>query len=164
MQDLKYIKYFKNYLAEQDMSTDDAGLPAAAPKSEDYYFLFLDEDQRGEYKYPDGSSTSAIQSYQISQADLNKWLDSNVTSHDKNELSDNAIKVKKDTLKEYIAGDKNQLSPEDKHYAHKFKNSVLSDQLAKKAGNVDVIFSKDKNEPTTDAFNTTFIILPVKND
>lgn len=167
MGDLKHLKYYQKYIKEQaEQMVDDEGNPIAAfsPPEDTYSFLFIDEEDIGNYKYPDGSSYSSYPTFEISKSDLEDWLNSNVVSDDDNQMSENAMKVKKENLMDYVAGKKSNLSPEDREFMYKFKNNVLADVIAKKIYDTDVTFSNKDQEPSTESFNTTFIILPVKND
>jgi hypothetical protein len=164
MHSFKYLKKYQTYIKEQAEAPVDAdGNPImAAPPVDVYSFLFIEEGETGDYKYPDGSSVKSYPTFEISKDDLEQWLSSNVISTDDEQLSPDAIDVRKKNLLDYISGTRSNLSPNDKEMLYKFKNNVLSDIVAKKTIQTDVIFSRGENTPTTDAFNVTFIILPEK--
>lgn len=164
MTELKHLKYYKNYIAEQVGGFDEEGNPIApAPVEKVFSFLFLDDNESGEYVYPDGSSTTSHETYSISETELKNWLESNIVSDENNDkFSDNAIKVKKKNLLNYISGNKNNISPEDKEFLYKFKSNVLSEIVGKKTHSVDIIFPKGGGIPSSDSFATTFITLPKK--
>lgn len=165
MSNLKHLKYFKNYIVEQmEGQFDEEGNPIApAPVDNIHSFLFLGENEDGDYKYPDGSSAKSIQTFEIAESDLKKWLDSNVVANkSEDSLSENAIKVKKNNLLDYISGSKTGLSPDDMDYINKFKNNVVANIIGKRSHSIDVIFPKGGGVPSTDSFTTTFIILPSK--
>jgi hypothetical protein len=153
------------YIKEQmEGQFDEDGNPIApAPVDNIYSFLFLEEDETGDYSYPDGSSTKSIQTYTVVESELKDWLESNIVSDEKNnQFTDNAIKVKKKNLMDYISGNKSNLSPEDREFVYKFKNNVISEIVGKPARKIDVIFPKGGGIPSTNSFSTTFIILPPK--
>lgn len=162
MYSFKHLKKYQTYIKEQAEALVDAdGNPIApAPQREVFSFLFIDEGDVGDYKYPDGSSVKSYPTYEIAKDDLEKWLNSNVISTDDEQLSQTAIDVRKENILNYIEGTRANLSPDDKNILNKFKNNVLSEIVANKVNQTDVIFSNKNNEPSTEAFSTTFIILP----
>ena len=156
IQDLKYIKYYKNYLIEQEM---DEEMPVqAAPKDPIYSFLFIDKDDTGTYKYPDGSSTSNYTTYTITKSELDKWINSNISALKDKDLSDNSARIKRDSIFDYITGNKNQVTPDDKAIIRSFRNNVISELIGKKTKDTEITFpSKKENGPLTDEMEVTFI-------
>lgn len=162
---LKYLKNYSRYIVEQDMAmpADPAAAGGAAPPAQaKYNFIFIPDGEKGTRKYPDGSSYEIFPSYEIAEADLDKWLDTNIVSSKEKELADSAIKVKKTTIKDFIAGKKDKISPEDVGFIEKFKNSVSSDMKGTKKDDVEVIFSQTDGIPYTNDLDVTFIIIPKK--
>lgn len=163
-----YIRNYKdwNKLNEQDMAADpmaagaDGATPQAPPKEKKFTFIFIEDGEEGDYKYPDGSSSKRFPTYEISQTNLDKWLDKNVK--DKG-LSKSAADVKKKALMDYIGGTKGGVSPNDKDFIDQFKNSVTAEAEGKKVQDTEVVFSPGDKHPTTDAIEVTFIMVP-KND
>lgn len=161
--DLKHLKYFSNYIAEQDFSEDPIaaeGEKSVAPKEPIYSFIFIDKDDDGSYTYPDGSSSRRYDTYEIKKLDLNNWIDKNITVNDG--LSKSAVDVKRKAFLDYISGVKSSLAPDDKKYIEKFKNSVKTEVIAKQIQDTEVIFSNKDKRPTTDSVDVTFITLPEK--
>lgn len=156
---LKFVKNYKTYLAEQDFSDfqEPGQQPAPAPKVNVYTFLFIDtkEDKKSGYKYPDGSFSKMYSTYEISEKDLTDWIDDRLKA---DKMSDNEIKVKSKSLKEYISGDKPNVSPDVKEIVNKFKNEVQSDMCGTKVEDTEVIFSSD-GVPTTNSIDVTFLEL-----
>lgn len=160
MQNLKYIKYFKNYIAEQDfgaMEDPMAAAAQAAPVEKIHAFIFIEDGDEGDYTYPDGSSSKRYPTYEITETDLNKWLDK---LFDGEELAKSAADVKKQALKEYIIGEKSGVTPDDKKYVEKFKNAVETEIEGSKKEDTEVLFHPDEDVPTTDSIEVTFITTP----
>lgn len=53
----KYLKNFNSYIYEQDMMGMDQ--PASAPKEIKYTFIFIEEGDEGDDRYPDGLKISS---------------------------------------------------------------------------------------------------------
>jgi hypothetical protein len=157
---LKHLKYFSNYITEQDFSgamPGEGAAPAPAPIPV-YTVLFIEKgDEGGDYTYPDGSSSKRYSTYQIKRDELEKWLES--TINDSSGLSKSAIKVKRDSLHDYIAGIKSSVTPDDKEYVGKFKNSIQTGMEGRKTQDTEVIFSNKEKIPTTDDIEVTFITI-----
>lgn len=160
---LKYLKNYSKYIVEQDMAVPaDPAAAGGAPPQTKYNFIFIPEGEKGTRKYPDGSSYEIFTSYEIAEADLDKWLDTNIVSSKEKELADSAIKVKKSSIKDFIAGKKDKISPDDIGFIEKFKNSVSSDMKGTKKDDIEVIFSQSDGIPYTNDLDVTFIIIPKK--
>jgi hypothetical protein len=156
MKNLRHIKYYSNYIAEQDFGAD--GQPVApAPVDPVYSFIFIEEGDKGDYSFPNGSSSKSYPSYELSQKDLDKWLNQAFNNSD---YSKSESDIKKNSLKEYIIGTKKSVTPELKDIVEKFKNAVVSDIIGQKIQNTEVIFNEDDDIPTTDSIEVTFIITP----
>jgi hypothetical protein len=162
MNNLRYIKRFKNYIAEQGFSelsdpSMEGGQQALTPKSKEYSFIFIDKDsdKKDGYKYPDGSSSKNFNTYKISEKDLDDWIKSALSSDD---MSKNEINIKSKALKEYISGKKSNVSPDLKKVLDKFKNEVASDMHGTKVEDTEVVFSNE-GDPLTNSIEITFIEL-----
>jgi len=156
---LKHIKYFSNYIAEQDFGGEVPadGAVAAAPVEPIYPVLFIEEGNEGsDYTYPDGSSSKRYNTYKIRKADLEEWIDSNITE-DSTKLSKNAVDVKRIAIFDYIAGTKDSVTPEDKKHIIKFKNAIQTGMIGKQTQDTEVVFSPKDKVPTTDSVEVTFI-------
>lgn len=158
---LKFIKFFSNYIAEQELDDSLGGEGSVAkPKEQVYSFLFIEEGENGDYRYPDGSSSKRFPTYQISKPGLDKWLDTNIKSADS---SESAAKVKRKSISEYVEGKKVSITPDDKEIIIKFKNSVITRMIGKKIQDTEVVFPNgDGKNPSTDEIDVTFIIIPKK--
>jgi hypothetical protein len=160
VQKLKHLKYFSNYIAEQDFAADvpvDGATPA--PQKEPIYsVLFIEKgDEGGDYTYPDGSSSKRYSTYQIRKDELTKWVDKNVVEKE-GVLSKSAVKVKKESLIDYISGIKDNVTPDDKEFVEKFKNAIQTGMEGKQIQDTEVIFSPKHKVPSTDSVDVTFII------
>lgn len=158
---LKHLKYFSNYIAEQDISAPmpgDEGTPAStAPTEPVFSVLFIEEGNEGtDYTYPDGSSSKRYNTYSIKKADLEKWIEKTITE-DTTKLSKNAVEVKRNALFDYIAGIKDSVTPDDKKFVEKFKNAIQTGMKGKQIQDTYVTFSPKRKEPTTDSVEVTFI-------
>jgi hypothetical protein len=156
---LKHLKYFSNYIAEQDFGGEmpaEGAAPAPAPEPI-YSVLFIEEgDEGGDYTYPDGSSSKRYSTYTIKKAELEKWLETTI-DEESSGLSKSAVGVKRDALHDYIAGLKDSVTPDDKEYVEKFKHSIQTGMEGKQTQDTEVIFSPKEKIPTTDEVEVTFI-------
>lgn len=153
---LKHIKYFSNYIAEQDFAGE-VPAAAAAPVEPIYSVLFIEEGNEGsDYTFPDGSSSKRYNTFTIRKADLEDWIDSNVTE-ESTKLSKSAVKVKREAIFDYISGVKDSVTPDDKKHIIKFKNAIQTGMIGKKTQDTEVVFSPKDKVPTTDAVEVTFI-------
>ena len=161
---LKYLKYFKSYIAEQDFTADTAadGNVSAAPKEPIFSFIFLVDDDKNkpDYTYPDGSSAKTYSTYEIKKQDLDIWITDNIVEGEG--LAKSAVKVKRKAFLEFISGVKSSVTPDDKQYVEKFKNAVVTGSEGKKIQDTEVIFSPKEDKPSTDSVDVTFIRLPKK--
>jgi hypothetical protein len=162
MNNLRHIKRFKNYIAEQEFSefsdpSMEGGQQAPKPKSKEYSFIFIDKDsdKKDGYRYPDGSFSKNFNTYKISEKDLDDWITSALSSDD---MSKNEVSVKSKALKEYIAGKKPNVSPDLKKVLDKFKNEITSDMHGTKVEDTEVVFS-NQGDPSTNSIEITFIEL-----
>ena len=162
MNNLRYIKRFKNYLLEQEFADfADTGASGESqppkPAEKEYSFIFIDKDKdiKNGYRYPDGSFSKLYNSYKISEKDLDNWIK---TSFKSDNMSKNEINVKSKALKSYISGEKSNVSPELKAILDKFKNEVQSGMQAKQVEDTEVVFSSN-GDPSTNSIEITFIEL-----
>lgn len=159
--DLKHLKYFSNYIAEQDMAAMPAegAAPAAPPAEPIYPVLFIEEGNEGsDYTYPDGSTSKRYSTYVIRKTDLEKWIDKAV-GEDSTGLSKSAVDVKRISIFDYIAGIKDSVTPDDKQFIEKFKNAIQTGMEGKQTQDTEVVFSAKEKEPSTDSVDVTFITI-----
>jgi hypothetical protein len=156
MDDLRHIKYYKEYINEQ-VFPEEGAVSSAAPVEEIYSFIFIEDGDDGDYSYPDGSSSKRYPTYQISKKDLTDWVDKAIKTDD---FSKSEGKVSKDSIIEYVIGEKSSITPKSKEIIEKFKNACISDIAGKKIEDTEVMFHPDQDVPTTDSIDVTFIITP----
>lgn len=156
MKNLRHVKYYSRYIAEQEFGAE--GLPVApAPVDPVYSFIFIEEGDKGDYFFPNGSSSKSYPSYELSKKDLEEWLTKTFNNSD---YSKSESDIKKKSVEDYITGIKKSITPELKDIIEKFKNTVVSDIIGTKIQNTEVIFHEDDEIPTTDSIEVTFIITP----
>lgn len=159
---MKYLKRFITFINEQDMGMGDPNAPgAAAPKPDKYKFIFIEDGETGDDKFPDGTSAKKYPSYEISKDDLDKWLTSNIISTKDLELSDALIDVKKKAISKYISGEKSSLPPDSKVLIDKFRKQVVGDQIGEKLNDIEVTFYDPKTYGCEEV-DITFVIIPKK--
>ena len=161
---MKYLKGFITFVNEQDMGMgmgDPNAAGAAVPKPNKYKFIFIEDGEVGDEKYPDGTSSKKYASYEISKDDLDKWLSSNIISTKELELSDAVIDVKKKAISKYISGEKSILPPDSKGLIDKFRKQVIGDQIGEKLNDIDVTFYDSKTYGCEEV-EITFVIIPKK--
>ena len=156
MKSLKHLHDYKAFLNEQ---MEDPAAAPAPPKEEEYKCIFIKKGERGDYKYPDGSSSKNYTTYKVSQSELNDWLNTNVKGTKDKEIADSVLKIKKDAMMEYIAGLKDGISPDNKDYIESFRKACVGHQVGSQIESIEVIFSPKDNNPTTDVLDVTFILV-----
>ena len=154
----KHITPYSKFLAEQDLTT--LGLPAgpAAPKKEKRHsFIFLDELSGLKRKrYPDGSVSMDFPVFSMTDSDLDKWAKTNISSTEKNNMTDSVIELRRSNVADIVRGDKLNVSNEDVPFLERLKNSLSTDISGRREPYVSIIFTHD-GIPTTDDINITFI-------
>jgi hypothetical protein len=158
---LKHIKYFSNYIAEQDMGADmpmDGEAQPAAPIEPIYTVLFIEGDKKADYTYPDGSTAKRYSTYTIKKENLDQWINTNIDEQSTG-LAKSAVDVKRKAMFEYISGIKDSVTPEDKKFVEKFKNAIQSGMEGKQTQDTEVIFSPGDKVPSTDSIDVTFITI-----
>jgi len=153
--DLKHLKYFSNYIAEQDLGEEGAAAPIPEPI---YSVLFIEEGDEGDYTFPDGSSSKRYVTYEIIKPDLVRWLETTIDTKSSG-LSKDAVEIKRKSLLDYIAGVRDSVTPDDKEYVNKFKNAIQAGLEGTKTQDSEVIFSPKHKIPTTDVVDVTFITI-----
>ena len=157
---LKHLKYFSNYIAEQDFGGDmqaDGAASVAAPADPIYPVLFIEEGNEGsDYTYPDGTTSKRYSTYVIKKADLEKWINKAIST-DSTDLSKSAVDVKRIAIFDYIAGIKDSVTPDDKKFIKKFKNAIHTGMEGKQIQDTEVMFSPHDKSPSTDSVDVTFI-------
>lgn len=158
---MKHVKRFITFVNEQDMMGGDPNAAAAAPKVDKYKFIFMEDGEEGDHRYPDGTSSKKYPTFEISKDDLDKWLTSNIISTKELKLSDSLIDVKKKAISKYIGGDKPTLPPDSKILLDKFRKQVVNDQIGTKLSDIEVTFYGDGKFGSEDV-EVTFVIIPKK--
>ena len=162
MATLKYLASYQTYINEQAMGMDPMAAAPAPPKEEEYSYVFIKDGEPGTYKYPDGSTSKNFSTYKTSQSELDEWLDKNIISKKDEGIGDSILKVRKDSVKEYIIGLNDSISPDNKGYVESFKNASKASQIGTQIQDTEIIFSPKTNVPTTDVLDVTFIVLSKK--
>lgn len=158
---MKHLKNYKQYLVEQEMPPapgDPAAAGAAKPPKE-YLFTFVgdsEDDGIRRRKYPDGSVVIEYPTYSTTEADLDTWIKSNVTSTEKQKHTGPDLEIKKKNLMNIVKGKRSNASDTDLTFIEKLKNAVKTDVFGNKEAVIEVVFTKD-GIPTTNAINITFI-------
>lgn len=155
---LKYIKDYGDYIYEQDMMGMDYE-PNTAPKPVNHTFIFIEEGETGDHTFPDGTSVKSYPTYVISKDDLNEWVDKNIIPS-KEEKGLKALDIKRNSVREYLTGESNTITPDNKQYLTIFKNQVRTGQIGEKIGETEVVFYPEENQYGTDKVDVTFIITP----
>jgi hypothetical protein len=159
---MKHVKRYITFVNEQDMMGGDPNAEAApAPKIDKYKFIFIEDGEQGDHRYPDGSSSKKYASFEVSKDDLDKWLSSNIISTKELKLSDSLIDVKKKAIFKYIAGEKSVLPPDSKILIDKFRKQVVNDQIGDKLKDIEVTFFSDGTFGCEEV-DATFVIIPKK--
>ena len=161
MQELKHLRYFDNYIYEQDMMGGAEGA-AAAPKEINYLFVFIEEGDSGDHRYPDGSSSKTYPTYSISKTGLNDWITANVKDIGEDKTAQSTIDIKRDAVSDYIAGRTSTITPDHKQFLITFKNQVKAERIGERVGDTEVTFYPEENSYGTDKIDVTFIIVPKK--
>jgi len=160
---MKHLKKYLTFIYEQDMMgmEGDPNAQPQAPKEGRYKFIFIEDGSAGDHVYPNGTSSSQYQSYEISESDLKKWLDSNIISKKEEDIADSALKIKRDNVYKYISGEKSAVPPDSSKYLDTFSNQVKGGQTGEKMKEIEVTFYKN-DDIGTDEIDITFITIPKK--
>lgn len=162
---MKHLKNYKQYIVEQalppapGMPGDPNAPGAAVAPAKEYLFAFIgDKGDEGirRRKYPDGSVIIEYPTFAATEADLEGWVKSNVTSTEKQKHTESDLELKKKNLINIIKGHRSNISDSDMTFIEKLKNAVTTDVFGKKHTPIEVVFNHD-GEPTTSAINVTFV-------
>ena len=118
----------------------DPNAPAPTAGASVFKVVFLDSAKPWHSKYADGGGVKRYKEYEISQADLDKWV------------TDSKLDANKDDLSQAISG-KKQI---DKNLFDKLKAAATSNKLGKDRGDVDVDYDT-KQIPSTAKLDLVFI-------
>lgn len=146
MKILKFTDFSKIYEADE-MGMDSlvpgeapAGAPEA-PNSKKYTFVFIDADKGWAAEYPTGGGIKKYKRYEVSDADLTKWLESV-------KLTDKA-----DDFKDALTGEKDF----EKKEFYQFKQALRDKTLDyKELGDLDVEYDENM-VPYTNDIDVTFL-------
>ena len=158
---LKFIKSYSDMILEQELDADGMPLPPE-PEEKLFTYLFIKKDESGKKKYPDGSSSTIFDTYEITDTDLKTWLEQNVTNINGSDLSEPEADIKRKTLYDYFSGKKNNVSSKDQPYIKRFKTATETELIAKEVSGTEVYFSKKENDPSTEVVDATFITIENK--
>jgi hypothetical protein len=152
---LKFVYSYTDFLNEQ--AVDEEGMPLPEPVETKFRYAFLKKGQEGSKKYPDGSSSTIFDTFEIKENDLKLWLEQNVTNLEGTDLNDNEASVKRKTLYDYFSGKKNNVQDADQPYIKRFKTATETELIAKRVDDTEVYFAKKTKVPTTEMVDVTFI-------
>lgn len=146
MKILKFTDFSKIYEADE-MGMDSlvpgeapAGAPEA-PNSKKYVFIFIDADKGWAAEYPTGGGIKKYKRYEVSDADLTKWLE------------DSKLSDKAQEFKEALTGEKDF----EKKEFYQFKQALRDKSLHfKELGDLDVEYDEHM-VPYTNDIDVTFL-------
>jgi hypothetical protein len=118
----------------------DPNAPAPTAGASVFKVVFLDSEKPWHSKYADGGGVKRYKEYEISQADLDKWI------------TDSKLDANKDALSQAIGGK----NPIEKTLFDKLKAAANSNKLGKDRGDVDVDYDT-KQIPSTAKLDLIFV-------
>lgn len=158
---MKHLKRYLTFINEQDMMGMDPSQAPATPTDNKYKFIFMGKDEEGDNRYPNGTSSKKYQSYEILKSDLDSWIDSNIISKKDKELTDAALKIKKEAITDYIKGEKDNIPPDSLEFISNFMNQVKNQTIGSKLKDIEITFFEDGSYGS-DEVDITIIITPEK--
>ncbi len=156
---MKYLKRYLTFINEQDMMGMEPS--GAAPTVDRYKFIFMEDGEDGDHKYPNGTSSKKYQSYEISKPDLDSWIESNIISTKDNKITDATLKIKKEAISEYIKGNKLNIPPDSMTFIDKFSNQIKNQTVGEKMRDIEVTFFEN-GELGSDEVDITVVYLAKK--
>lgn len=118
----------------------DPNAPVAAAPSSTVKFVMLDSDRDWHSTYDDGGGVKRFTEYELETGDLEKWIDQNGLSADKEQI-----------LQSFQGKKAMPQSAYDK-----LKKSLRGDSIGKDRGDIDIEYD-DKKIPSTSDLNVVFI-------
>jgi hypothetical protein len=118
----------------------DPNAPTPTAGASVFKVVFLDSEKPWHSKYADGGGVKRYKEYEISQADLDKWI------------TDSKLDANKDALSQAIGGK----NPIEKTLFDKLKAAANSNKLGKDRGDVDVDYDT-KQIPSTAKLDLIFV-------
>lgn len=118
----------------------DPNAPVAAGPSSTIKFVMLDADKDWHSTYDDGGGVKRFTEYELETSDLDKWIEENGLSADKEAIL-NSLQGKK-------------TMPVDAY--DKLKKSLRSDSIGKDRGDIDIEYD-EKKVPSTSDLNVIFV-------
>lgn len=119
-------------------------IPQANPT--EIKFIMLDPDQEWHSEYDDGGGVRRFSEYEVTQSDLDKWIE------------DTGLFAEKDKIMKAFQGDKG-LSLE---IFDKLKKSLNSEELGKNLGDLDIEYDEN-GDPSTGELEVVFIKKPINS-
>lgn len=118
----------------------DPNQPIPQANSTEIKFVMLDPDKEWHSEYDDGGGVRRFSEYEVTQSDLDKWIE------------DNGLSAEKDKIIKAFKGDIG-LSRE---LFDKLKKSLNSEELGKNLGDLDIEYD-EKDDPSTGELEVVFI-------
>jgi hypothetical protein len=165
----KHIKKYLQFIFEQDLG---AGMPPmgapqpgeAGPKKEvKYKVIFIDDDDKGVKKYPDGSASNNYQTYEATEQDVKKWATDNINPNKEIKLTESALEIKRQMLIDLVKGKRSNFPPADEKFVAMLKNALSTGIFGSKGPKLTVFFSP-KKDIMTDDIETSFIMMKSIHD
>lgn len=162
----QYIKQYSDFIFEQDLN---AAQPTISPiasgpiKEIKYKVIFIDDDDNGIKKYPDGSSSHDYQSYETTESELKSWANTNIKPTKDLKLTDSVLEIKKNMILDLVKGKRSNYPPDDEKIVGMLKNSLSTGIFGSKGPKLTVYFSP-KKDIMTDDIETSFIVMKSIHD
>lgn len=118
----------------------DPNAPVATPQVKPIRFILLDSDKEWHFAYDDGGGVKRFNEYEIDPADLEKWID------------ENGYSAEKDSIMKAFQGKKTLSSA----VYNKLKSALRKESIGKNRGDIDIEYD-DKLVPSTSDLNVVFV-------
>lgn len=118
----------------------DPNAPVATPQVKPIRFVLLDSDKEWHSTYDAGGGVKRFNEYEIEVADLEKWID------------ENGYSAEKDSIMKAFQGKKSLSSA----VYNKLKSALRKESIGKDRGDIDIEYD-DKLVPSTSDLNVVFV-------
>lgn len=118
----------------------DPNAPVATPQDKSIRFVLLDSDEEWHSTYDDGGGVKRFNEYEIDPADLEKWID------------ENGYSAEKDSIMKAFQGKKTISSA----VYNKLKSALRKESVGKDRGDIDIEYD-DELVPSTSDLNVVFV-------
>lgn len=155
----KYIKKLSYYKINEQMFDENSQSNENSLNKDDektYKFIFLDDTPKYVKKYPDGTIAKEYFSYECTKKEAEEWINNNIKPLKNEDITNNALDIKRKNILDLILGKKSIINPEDKKFVSQLKNAVSVGIFGKKGPSIEVWFSPD-GDAFTDNIEVTLI-------